>query len=179
MNFSRLTFQFGISLFLVTIGLFLILYYIFSTNGNISDADYFNYSALINCFIMPALYAGFGFFSIYSAAKKQPLSFGQGFRSAFFPQFIGGLLSLIFIFIFFNTVGSWAEDSLQRGWYDLMTANPNPEFMEKNSGIVKGMSESSYNMFTFRTFTVALMTILFFHVMISTIFAIFLKNRKF
>lgn len=178
MNFKRLTLRLGFLLFLITIGLFLALYFIFSTNGTISEADYFNYSSLINCFALPALYAGIGFYSVYSAAKLEPLSFGQGFRHAFIPQFIGGILSLAFIFIFFNTTGSWAEDSLQRGWYSLIETNPNQEFMEKNGEFVAGMKDLKYNMFTFRTFTIAFMTILFFYVMISTIFAIFLKNRK-
>ncbi len=178
MNLNRLTLQLGILLFLVTIGLFLILFFVFSTNGKLSETDYFNYSSLINCFVMPPLYAGVGFFSIYSGAKHEPLSFGQGFRRAFLPQFIGGLLSLVFIFVFFNTVGAWAEDSLQRGWHGLMTENPNAEFMEKNKEFIDGMADLTYNMFTFRTFTIAFMTILFFYVMISTIFAVFLKNRK-
>jgi len=178
MNYSHLIWKLGGILFLVTIGLFLALYFIFSTQGSISEADYFNYSSLINCFAMPALYAGIGFYSIFRAAKKQPLTFGKGFRQAFLPQFIGGLLSLAFIFIFFNTIGSWAEDSLQRGWYSLIEANPNQEFMEKNGEFVEGMKNLDFNMFTFRTFTVAFMTILFFYVLISTIFAVFLKNRK-
>lgn len=178
MNYSRLTWKLSGFLFLTTIGVFLILYFIFSTRGSISEADYFNYSSLINCFFLPALYAGTGFYAAYTSAKQQPLTFGQGFRKAFLPQFIGGILSLAFIFIFFNTVGSWAEDSLQRGWYSLIEANPNQEFMEKNGEFVDGMKDLSYNMFTFRTFTIAFMTILFFYVMISTIFAVFLKNRK-
>lgn len=178
MNYSRLTWKLGAFLFLVTVGLFLTLFFIFSTQGSISEADYFNYSSLINCFVLPALYAGVAFYSVFKSAKLQPLTFGQGFRRAFVPQFIGGILSLAFIFIFFNTVGSWAEDSLQRGWYSLIEANPNQEFMEKNGEFVAGMKDLNYNMFTFRTFTVAFMTVLFFYVMISTIFAVFFKNRK-
>lgn len=178
MKLNRATIRLGIILFLATIVLFLLLFFAFSTNGNISEADYFNYSSLINCFVMPALYAGIGFFSAYTQAKKQVLTFSQGFKYAFFPQFIGGLLGLGFIFIFFNTAGSWAEDSLQRGWYDLMTQNPNPEFMEENKDFVKGMADLDHNMFTFRNFSLAFMVILFFYIMISTIFAIFLRNRK-
>lgn len=178
MNLNHLTLRLGIFLFLATVALFLLLFFAFSTNGNISEADYFNYSSLANCFIMPALYAGVGFFSAYSTAKQHPVSFRQGFRLAFLPQFIGGLLSLAFIFIFFNTSGAWAEDSLQRGWYDLMTQNPNPEFMEENKEFIKGMADLSHNMFTFRNFSIAFMVILFFYILISTIFAVFLRNRK-
>jgi len=178
MNANRLIFLTGIMLFLSTIAIFFALYFIFSTQGSISEAEYFNYSAFINCFVMPALYAGFGFYCIYCGARKHPLTFGQGWKLAFLPQFIGGLLSLSFIFIFFNTTGSWAEDSLQRGWYDLMTTNPNPEFMEKNGEMVKAMTDSEINMFTWKTFFISFSVILFFYFLISSIFAIFLKNRR-
>ncbi len=178
MNANRLIIRTGIGLFFITIVIFFVLYFLFSTRGSISDADYFNYSAYLNCFVMPILYAGTGFFCIYQGAKVQPLTFGQGWKMAFLPQFIGGLLSLSFIFIFFNTTGSWAEDSLQRGWYDLMTANPNPEFMEKNEEMVKAMTNSDINMFTWKTFFISFSVILFFYFLISSIFAIFLKNRK-
>jgi len=178
MNANRLIIRTGLILFFVTIVLFFALYFAFSLRGTISDADYFNYSASINCFVMPALYAGFGFYTIFCGAKIQPLTFGQGWKLAFLPQFIGGLLSLAFIFIFFNTAGSWAEDSLQRGWYDLMTANPNPEFMEKNSETIKAMANSETNMFTWKTFLISFSVILFFYFLISSIFAVFLKNRR-
>lgn len=178
MKLSRLTLQLGILLFITTIALFLTLFFVFSTNGQMTEADYFNYSSLINCFLMPPIFAGVGFYSAYSQAKKQSLSFSQGFKYAFFPQFIGGLLGLGFIFIFFNTIGAWAEDSLQRGWYDLMVQNPNPEFMEANKEFIKGMTDMSHNLFTFRNFTIAFMIILFFYVLISTIFAVFLRNRN-
>lgn len=168
----------GFLLFLITIAIFLGMYFIFSTNGKISDADYFNYSALINCFVLPALYAGFGFFAAVRAVKVQPLKFGKVFIQAFVPQVIGGFLSLGFIFIFLNTTGSWAEDSLQRGWFELTTSNPNPEFMEKNKDFVSSMGDMSINMFTWKVFFISFSLILFFYFLISIIFAIFLKNRR-
>jgi len=59
-----------------------------------------------------------------------------------------------------------------------MTANPNPEFMEKNEEMVKAMTNSDINMFTWKTFFISFSVILFFYFLISSIFAIFLKNRK-
>lgn len=178
MNANRLILRTGIMLFLGTIAIFFALYFAFSTQGNITEAEYFNYSAFINCFLLPAFYAGSGFYSIYRGAKIRPLTFGQGWKLAFLPQFTGGLVSLVFIFVFFNTSGSWAEDSLQRGWYDLMTASPNPEFMEKNGEMVKAMTNPEINMFTWKTFFISFSVILFFYFLISSIFAVFLKNRK-
>ncbi|HLV23223.1 MAG TPA: DUF4199 domain-containing protein [Moheibacter sp.] len=159
-------------------GIFFLLIFIFSTRGNITDAQYFNYSALINCFVLPGLYVIIGFYSIFKIARQRQLSFRQAWQLSFLPMFIGGLLSLVCIFIYFNTAGSWAEDSLQRGWFDLMTANPNPEFMEKNGEMVKAMTNSEINMFTWKTFFISFSVILFFYFLISSIFAVFFKNRR-
>lgn len=178
MNSNQKTIQLGVLLAFVTLVLFFGLFIVFSTQGKMSEAQYFNYSALANCFLMPIVYAGFGFYNVYTSAKVQPLTFSQAWKKTFLPMFIGGLLSLGAIFIFFNTSGSWAEDSLQRGWLDLILANPNPEFMEKNGEIVQGMEDLSNNMFSGRVFLLSFSTILFFYFLISTIFAIFIKNRR-
>lgn len=178
MNTNKSSIRFGLILAFLTIAIFLTLYFLFSTQGTISEVQYFNYSALINCFLLPAIYAIGGFYNSYSFAKIQPLSFGQAWKLTFLPMFIGGLISLGFIFIFFNTTGAWVEDSLQRGWYELMTANPNPDFMEKNGEFVENMNDLSINMFTTKVFFLSFSAIIFFYFLISSIFAVFLKNRR-
>ncbi len=178
MNTNRQMIRLGITLFFITILLFFLLIFLFSTQGRITDAEFFNYSALINCFVFPGLYAGFGFYSAYTVAKQRIISFRQAWQLSFVPMFIGGLLSLGAIFLFFNTSGNWAEDSLQRGWYDLMTSNPNPEFMEKNGEFVKNMTDLKINMFTSKVFFLAFSVIIFFYFLISSIFAVFFKNRR-
>ncbi|HUH35914.1 MAG TPA: DUF4199 domain-containing protein [Moheibacter sp.] len=178
MNNQQKIIRQGLILFVVTMALFFLLFYYFSTKGSVSESDYFNYSAMISCFVLPALYAGMAFYTVFSTARKQVLEFGQAWRMSFLTMFIGGFLSLGSIFIFFNTIGSWAEDSLQRGWYDLMTANPNPEFMEKNEAIVQQMFDSSINMFTLKVFFISFAVVLFYYLMISFIFATFFKNRR-
>ncbi|MGB6083526.1 DUF4199 family protein [Moheibacter sp.] len=178
MNTNRQIIRLGMLLFLITMSIFFLLIFLFSTQGKISDAQYFNYSAMINCFVLPGLYAGIGFYSTYIVAKKRPVSFRQAWQLSFLPMFLGGILSLASIFIFFNTSGVWAEDSLQRGWYDLMTSNPNPEFMEKNGEFVKSMTDLSINMFTWKVFFLSFSVIIFFYFLISSIFAVFFKNRR-
>lgn len=178
MNLNQLTFRLGGILAIVTLILFFGLYVIFSMNAKITDADYFNYSSLINCFVLPAIYASVGFYSIFKRAKINPVTFGQGFKYAFLPQAIGGFISLGIIFIFLNTSGQWVEDSLQRGWYNLMMQNPNPEFLEKNKEFVESMKDTSINMFTGKVFFYAFSMILFFYLLISSIFAVFFKNRR-
>lgn len=178
MNANKQLIRFGIALFLLTMLLFFLLIFLFSTQGSISEAQFFNYSALINCFVLPGLYAGMGFYSAFKIAKQRPISFRQAWQLSFVPMFIGGLLSLAAIFIFFNTSGSWAEDSLQRGWHDLVMSNPNQEFMEKNGDFVKNMTDLKINMFTWKTFFLSFSVILFFYFLISSIFAVFFKNRQ-
>lgn len=169
----------GLTLFVVTMLLFFLVYYLFSTDGNFSEMQYFNVSVLMSSFLLPLIFVGFAFFNVYKHAKKKVLGFRETWRLAFIPMFVGGLLSLSLIFVFFNTAGSWAEDSLQRGWHELMTANPNPEFMEKNGELVEKMIDLNVNMFSFKVFFLAFSFILFFYFLISTIFAVFIKNRQF
>jgi|SRR5690606_5834797 len=177
MNANKQIIRLGIALFLITMLLFFLLIFLFSTRGSISEAQFFNYSALINCFALPGIYAGMGFYSAFKVAKIRPISFRQSWQLSFMPMFIGGFLSLAAIFIFFNTNGSWAEDSLQRGWYDLVMSNPNQDFMEKNGDFVKNMTDLKINMFTWKTFFLSFSVILFFYFLISSIFAVFFKNR--
>lgn len=178
MNFPQNTFRLGLGLFATTILLFFLTLFIFSTQGRMTEAQYFNYSFLLNCFVLPVFYAGVAFYNVYGEAKLKPLGYRRIWQLSFLPMFIGGLLSLGAIFIFFNTSGRWAEDSLQRGWYDLMTSNPNPEFMEKNGELIKAMTDLNINMFSWKTFFISFSAILFFYFLISSIFAIFLKNRR-
>lgn len=178
MNSNQLTLRLAGILILITLLLFFGLYVIFSLNAQITESDYFNYSTIINCFVLPALYVGVGFYSSFVRAKIKPLTYGEGFKYAFLPQVIGGFVSLAIIFIFFNTSGAWAEDSLQRGWYNLMMENPNPEFIETNKEFIESMSDTSINMFTGKVFFYSFSVIMFFYLMISAIFAVFFKNRK-
>lgn len=168
----------GINLFFVTLVLFFLLLIVFSTFGKITEAQYFNFSVIISCFALPAIYAGFGFFNIYKEITVQPLGFRKIWQLSFLPMFIGGFLSISAIFIFFNTAGKWVEDSLQRGWYDMMTANPNPEFMKKNGELIKAMTNPEINMFSIKVYFISFSFILFFYILISIIFAVFLKNRR-
>lgn len=170
--------KFGIALYFITMLLFFGLLFIFSTRGEMSEAQYFNYSVIICCFVLPLLYAIVGLYNVYLSVCEQPLGRRSIWKLSFLPMFTGGLLSLATIFIFFDTTGSWAEDSLQRGWYELMTSNPNPEFMEKNGELVKAMTDLNINMFSLKVFFISFSVILFFYFLISSIFAIFLKNRR-
>lgn len=182
MNTNKKVIQLGLVLFLLNMAIFFLLFFLFSTQGSISEANYFHYSVIICCFILPVIYAGVGFYSSYSSAKIEPLHFGLIWKLTFMPMFIGGLLSLISIFVFFNTTGSWAEDSLQRGWYEFKLSNLDPELMdEKESELAMSMdkmTDLTINIFRLRMFFLSFTLILFYNFFISTIFAVFLKNRR-
>jgi|26BtaG_2_1085354.scaffolds.fasta_scaffold00012_51 hypothetical protein len=190
MNNNKKIIQVGLLLFGITMALFFLLFFLFSTQGSMSEAQYFNYSAVICCFILPTIYAGVGFYSPYSSAKKEVLHFGQVWRLSFLPMFIGGLLSMASIFVFFNTNGGWAEDSLQRGWHDLMFETFEPALMDETLDAeetaelevkmtqLEKMTDLSVNLFSWKIFFISFSFILFFYFLISTIFAVFLKNRR-
>ena len=178
MNTNRQSIRLGITLFLITVSLFFLLIFIFATQGKITDAQFYYYSAMINCFLLPGLYAGVGFYSVFIIAKQRPVTFRQAWQLCFLPMFLGGFLSLATIFIYFNTSGEWVEDSLQRGWHDLIMSNPNPEFMEKNGEFLSGMTDLNINMFTLKVFFLSFSVIIFFYFLISSIFAVFFKNRR-
>lgn len=179
MNANPKIIRFGLLLFASTMALFFLLLFVFSMTGSMTEAQYFNYSALICCFGLPVLYGGVAFYSVFSTAKVRPLGMKQAWLLSFVPMFMGGLLSNASIFIFFNTSGKWAADSLQRGWFNLITANPDPEFLEESQELLSTMADLSINLFSLRNFFLSFSFIIFFYFLISFIFAVFFKNKTF
>lgn len=171
----------GMFLFLSTMALFFLLFYLFSTRGSISDADYFNYSALICSFILPPLYAGVAFYGVYTSAKIKVLNFQEALRLSFIPMFVGGLISLGAIFTFFNTTGSWAEDSLQRGLVELRYSGIDEETWKEEGEKIEMekaiISDLDYNLFDGKNFFIYFSMILFYYLMVSLLFAQLFKNR--
>lgn len=93
-------------------------------------------------------------------------------------MFVGGLLSLGTIFLFFNSTGAWAEDALQRGWYELIMQAQNQEFNDKNGELIEKMMDAKINIFSLKIFLISFSVLIFYYFFISTIFAVFLKNRR-
>jgi len=56
--------------------------------------------------------------------------------------------------------------------------NPYPVLMEKNGEFVKSMTDLNINMFTWKVFFLSFSVIIFFYFLISSIFAVFFKNRR-
>lgn len=169
-------------LFIITMALFFLLFYLFSTRGDITDADYFNYSAIICSFILPPIYAGVAFYGVYGSAKKEVLSFQKALKLGFIPMFVGGLLSLASIFIFFNTTGEWAQDSLKRGLVELRYGNIDEQTMlEEGDKIMaekEAISNMEYNLFSGKNFFIYYSMILFYYLVIGVLFAQLFKNKR-
>ena len=91
----------GFLLFIATMLIFFSMYF-FGMN-----VDYFSNSMLLNAFLLPAVYVAGAFLSV-NAAKKEgvPMGFRAVFGHAFKPMFIGGLLSVVTMFLFLNFLPS-------------------------------------------------------------------------
>lgn len=101
---SKNLFTLGIALFGATMLIFFIVYFFFS------GVNYFETSMVVNAFILPIFYAGTAFWSVKTAWNKFQLNFKDAFKRAFVPMFVGGFLSIICIFAFFNYVDTNAKD---------------------------------------------------------------------
>ena len=97
----------GIILFIATMIVFFIVYYFFS------GINYFDTSLKINAFLLPVLYAGTAFWSVKSYWNNhRVVTFREAFKRAFVPMFIGGILSIFSIYVFFNFVDTDAKKLL-------------------------------------------------------------------
>lgn len=86
---------------------FFIVYYFFS------GINYFDTSLKINAFLLPVLYAGTAFWSVKSYWNNhRVVTFREAFKRAFVPMFIGGILSIFSIYVFFNFVDTDAKKLL-------------------------------------------------------------------
>ena len=109
-------FTLGIALFGATMLIFFVVYFFFS------GINYFETSMVTNAFILPILYAATAFWSVKSAWNSRRLNFKEAFKRAFIPMFVGGFLSVISIFVFFNYVDTDARDLIN---YQFVQTNKN------------------------------------------------------
>ncbi|WP_313373465.1 DUF4199 domain-containing protein [Chishuiella sp.] len=173
----------------ITLVLFFGLYFYFSTNGSVSVKDYYTYSFMICCFILLPVYAIYCFFMIFNLSKKKAInyqsredlmSFKEGFKVGFYTIFFAGAISLIVIFVFFNTAGEWAQDSLKQGLLDTFTDNmADPKVAKDIETYRNSDSYKTLNLFTIKNFFGLFSMFLSFYIAISALFSQFLKKRVF
>ena len=181
----------GFLLFIATMLIFFSMYF-FGMN-----VDYFSNSMLLNAFLLPAVYFAGAFLSV-NAAKKEgvPMGFRAVFGHAFKPMFIGGLLSVVTMFLFLNFVDKDAKDLLNYQYIDRQKTELNNEYEKAKSTLdkpeEKAELEKKYqerlksfspemikdkDMFSFRQFTYYFGAIMVFYVILSVFFASFFRSR--
>ena len=113
----------GIILFIATMIIFFIVYYLFS------GINYFDTSLKINAFVLPVLYAGTAFWSVKSYWNNhRVVSFKNAFKRAFVPMFIGGILSIFSIYSFLNFVDTDAKKLLNYQYVQRQKAELDKEY---------------------------------------------------
>ena len=181
----------GFLLFIATMLIFFSMYF-FGMN-----VDYFSNSMLLNAFLLPAVYVAGAFLSV-NAAKKEgvPMGFRAVFGHAFKPMFIGGLLSVVTMFLFLNFVDKDAKDLLNYQYIDRQKTELKNEYEKAKSTLdkpeEKAELEKKYqerlksfspemikdkDMFSFRQFTYYFGAIMVFYVILSVFFASFFRSR--
>ena len=185
-------YRIGIMLFAVTVLLFFGLYFLGA------DIHYFERTMKINSFVMPALYALGGFYSVYTYKKVEPeLGFREGFRKAFIPMFLGGLLSVVTIFSFLNFIDPAAKDLLNYQYIERQKTELNNEYT-KASKILANKADrdeldkkyadrqksfspemvKDKDMFTFSHFSAYFGAFFLFYVILSIFLGGFFRGKK-
>ena len=160
------------------------------------NTDYFNNSLLVNAFVLPAVYLAGAYYSV-NYIKKQgiPMSFADVFGRAFKPMFVGGILSILTMFLFLNFVDKDAKDLLNFQYVERQKTELKNEYEKAKFGMVdKGQIqelEKNYEMrkqsfspemiknldkFSFRCFTYYFGAIMVFYVILSVFFASFFRS---
>ncbi len=181
----------GFMLFITTMVVFLTMYF-FGMN-----TEYFNNSLLINAFLMPAIYLTGAYISIQSVKKAGiKMGFRASFGRAFKPMFVGGILSVLGMFLFLNVVDPAAKDLLNFQYIERQKSELDAEYnkakqlmqtpeeiaeletkyQERKQSFSPEMIKGK-DMFSFRQFTYYFAAILLFYVILSTFFASFFRSR--
>ena len=91
----------------------LIMLVFFVTNIFFRDIHYFRTSVMLSSFVLPLIFAAGAFYSVTSYSRyKKVLSFREAYGRAFIPMFVGGLLSVISIFVYISFVNKPTKDLL-------------------------------------------------------------------
>ena len=181
----------GFILFITTMVVFFALYF-FGMN-----TDYFNNTMLLNSFLMPVLYLGGAYYSVHLLRKTGiRMGFADIFGRAFKPMFVGGLLSIMTMYLFLNFADPAAKDLLNFQYLERQkiemdneynTAKPMLKTDEQKEELEKEYAQNKLrispemvkdkDLFSFRQFSYYFAAILIFYVILSTFFASFFRSR--
>ncbi len=160
------------------------------------NTEYFNNSLLLNAFLLPVIYVAGAYFSIYSVKKLGiAMGFTEIFGRSFKPMFVGGILSVITMFLFLNFADTDAKDLLNYQYIERQKTELNNEYEKAKIGMKdpaqKQELDKNYqnrlqsfspemikgkDMFSSRQFTYYFGAIMVFYVILSVFFASFFRS---
>lgn len=113
----------------------------FITNIFFRDVNYYKNSIMLNAFLVPLIFAVGAFLSVttYSRWKKK-LNFKEAYGRAFIPMFIGGLFSVITIFLYITYFDKDTKDLLNYQYIESYKNSLEDEYT-KAKQIIKPDSE--------------------------------------
>lgn len=118
-----------------------IIFAFFITNIFFRDVNYYKNSIMLNAFLVPLIFAVGAFISVttYSRWKKK-LNFKEAYGRAFIPMFIGGLFSVITIFLYITYFDKDTKDLLNYQYIESYKNSLEDEYT-KAKQIIKPDSE--------------------------------------
>lgn len=160
------------------------------------NTEYFNNSLLVNAFVLPAIYLAGAYYSVYTLKKQGiHMSFTDVFGRAFKPMFVGGILSVLTMFLFLNFVDKDAKDLLNFQYVERQKIELKNEYEKAKIGMVEQAQidelERNYELrqksfspemindldkFSFRWFIYYFGAIMVFYVILSVFFASFFRS---
>ncbi len=171
----------------------------FVTNIFFRDVNYYRTSIVLNAFLVPLVLAIGAFFSVttYSRYKKE-ISFKEAFGRAFLPMFVGGLLSVLSIFIYISYVDKDTKDLLNYQYIESyqrsleeeyskanqITKPNSPEMqdLEKNYKEakirIKAKEDKKEDMFSLQYFAYVFAGFCAFFIILSVFFGSFFRTRR-
>lgn len=130
----------GILIFTVIFTAFLI------TNIFFRDTNYYRNSILMSSFFVPVVCALGAYWSVTAYSRwKKTISFREAYGRAFIPMFVGGLLSLLSIFIYTNYISRDTKDLLNYQAVESYKTSLEDEY-SKAKKIVKPNSEQDQDL---------------------------------
>ncbi|MBS1571607.1 MAG: DUF4199 domain-containing protein [Bacteroidetes bacterium] len=182
----------GLILFAITMVIFFIVYYFFGGN------QYYDITLKVNSFVLPLLYCGVAFVSVRSFWKANiEVRFKDAYKRAFVPMFVGGLLSMISIFLFLNFGDTDAKKMLNYQYVERQKNELDKEYKDalvfvkddkerkeldqKYQDRLKGFAPErvqNKDMLTFNYFAGYFAVILIFYVVLSFFFGSFFRTRN-
>lgn len=185
----------GVILGIIVIVLFLIHTIFFL------DFYYVKLAIIINSFLLPAIFAAYCILYLFGLKKRHNniLSFRTAFKQAYLTQVIAGIISISFIFIYFNYIDTESRDvfNYQRADINYQNAKKDIEASgdqgfknltkeqskvqaEKTLSTLKEIRDNkTVNFFSFQDsfFIGFIFSVNFFYIIISLFLSLFLRNN--